>query len=81
MNFTTQNNHSLVEWYLTRPDSYLTDWNSRVLQGRKGKKKPSESGIDWDREKEIGVKALLHLVTPNIHRLWDPPIVEEEFVT
>ncbi|CAG2188708.1 CAPD2 [Mytilus edulis] len=48
---------------------------------RRGKKKPSDSGIDWDREKECGIKVLLHLVTPNIHRLWDPPIVEEEFVT
>ncbi|CAG2242406.1 CAPD2 [Mytilus edulis] len=26
-------------------------------------KKPSDSGIDWDREKECGIKALLHLVT------------------
>ncbi|XP_052083099.1 condensin complex subunit 1-like isoform X2 [Mytilus californianus] len=50
-------------------------------KGRRGKKKPSDSGIDWDREKECGIKVLLHLVTPNIHRLWDPPIVEEEFVT
>lgn len=52
-----------------------------TAKGRKMKKKPSESGIDWDKEKEVGVKTLLHLVTPNIHRLWDPPIVEEEFVT
>lgn len=62
-------------------DTQLSTSQVVSAKGRKGKKKPSDSGIDWDREKEIGVKALLHLVTPNIHRLWDPPIVEEEFVT
>ena len=50
------------------------------LQGRKSKKKTSNSSLDWPRERESGMKTLLNLVQLNIHRLWDPPIAEEEFV-
>ncbi|XP_061198116.1 condensin complex subunit 1-like [Saccostrea echinata] len=48
-------------------------------KGRKNKKS-TDMAIDWEVERENGVKALLHLVSLNILRLWDPPIAEAEFV-
>ena len=53
------------------------------MQGRKKATKASiadEDGDDWDGEREKFVKILLQLLQLNIQRLWDPPIVEEEFV-
>ncbi|KAJ8320625.1 hypothetical protein KUTeg_002212 [Tegillarca granosa] len=51
-----------------------------VKMGRATKKKPSSSGINWEVEREAGLKMLLHIVSLNLQRLWDPPIAEEEFV-
>ncbi len=36
--------------------------------------------LDWEFEREKAVRGLLQLLQLNIHRLWDPPVVEEEFV-
>ena len=36
--------------------------------------------IDWDYERERAVRALLQLLQLHLHRLWDPPVAEEEFV-
>ncbi|XP_022328669.2 condensin complex subunit 1-like isoform X1 [Crassostrea virginica] len=46
----------------------------------KSTKKSTDIAIDWEVERENGVKTLLHLVSLNILRLWDPPIAEVEFV-
>lgn len=59
-------------------------WRNRIIcldciQGRKNKKS-TDMAIDWEVERENGVKTLLHLVSLNILRLWDPPIAEVEFV-
>jgi len=35
---------------------------------------------NWDGEREKFVKMMLQLLQLNVQRLWDPPIVEEEFV-
>jgi len=54
-----------------------------MWQGRKKASKASvtdEDGDDWDGEREKFVKILLQLLQLNVQRLWDPPIVEEEFV-
>jgi len=54
-----------------------------VWQGRKKASKASvtdEDSDDWDGEREKFVKILLQLLQLNVQRLWDPPIVEEEFV-
>jgi len=48
-------------------------------QSRK-KKKSSTMTLDWQRERETGIKTLLNLVQLKINQLWDPPVVEEEFV-
>lgn len=60
----------------------MKKWNNLSIdcvQGRKNKKS-TDMAIDWEVERENGVKTLLHLVSLNILRLWDPPIAEVEFV-
>ncbi|KAI0222052.1 Condensin complex subunit 1 [Lamellibrachia satsuma] len=36
--------------------------------------------LDWEVERQNAVRALLQLVQLNIHRLWQPPVIEEEFI-
>jgi condensin complex subunit 1 len=50
--------------------------------GKKGKKqsKRSEESYDWQIDKEKGMEVLLRLFSLPIHRLFDPPVVEDEFV-
>ena len=55
------------------------------MQGKKKSSKTSvatseSESIDWEAEREVGIKAMLQLLQLNVHRLWDPPVVEEEFV-
>ena len=53
-----------------------------IWQGRK--KVPTRSAVlssvDWENEREHGVRALIQLLNLNLHRLWEPPVVEEEFI-
>lgn len=51
-----------------------------MLQGKSRKKKTSSMTLDWAKERETGMKTLLNLVQLHIHRLWDPPVVDDEFV-
>ncbi|XP_052761140.1 condensin complex subunit 1-like isoform X1 [Mya arenaria] len=53
----------------------------QVINKNRKKKKSSTMTMDWQRERETGLKSLLNLVQLSIHRLWDPPVVEEEFVS
>ncbi len=52
------------------------------VQGRKKSQRrdPELGNIQWDAERDRGVRALLQILQLNVHRLWDPPVVEEEFV-
>ncbi|XP_071110071.1 condensin complex subunit 1-like [Haliotis cracherodii] len=52
-----------------------------ISKGRKSQKKRVDAGIDWEREREMGVHALLQIIQLNLPKLWDPPIPEEEFVS
>ena len=36
--------------------------------------------MQWDVERDHGIRALLQLLRLNVNRLWDPPVLEEEFV-
>ncbi|KAK2183431.1 hypothetical protein NP493_312g03022 [Ridgeia piscesae] len=38
------------------------------------------SRLDWEVERLHAVRALLQLLQLNIHRLWQPPVIEEEFI-
>ncbi|XP_077864219.1 condensin complex subunit 1-like [Saccoglossus kowalevskii] len=49
----------------------------------KGRKKVSRrklSGIDWDVERGHYVDAMSHILQLQICRLWEPPVVEEDYV-
>ncbi|XP_052287084.1 condensin complex subunit 1-like isoform X2 [Dreissena polymorpha] len=66
--------------YMELFESDETKPNTAVMnKGRK--KKSATTTLDWQRERETGMKTVLNLVQLNIHRLWDPPVVEEEFVS
>ena len=48
---------------------------------KKQQKKSAELGdIDWEHERERAVRGLLQLLQLHLHRLWNPPVAEEEFV-
>ena len=52
-----------------------------MFQGKKKVKKAGELGqIDWEGEREHAMRAFLQILQLNVNRLWDPPVVEEEFV-
>lgn len=51
---------------------------------RRGKsansKKKSSSSWEWDEQRDALIQTLGQLMQLDVNRLWDPPIVEEEFV-
>ena len=47
---------------------------------KKGASKSSSLVDLWESERESGVKAILQLVQLKVERLYDPPILEEEFI-
>ena len=49
-------------------------------RGRQTAKKASPTGWDWDRERNDGLCVIGQLIELDIHRLWDPPVIEEDFV-
>ena len=49
-------------------------------RGRQAAKKTSPSGWDWDQERNDGLRVIGQLIELDIHRLWDPPVIEEDFV-
>ncbi|XP_076315224.1 condensin complex subunit 1-like isoform X2 [Tachypleus tridentatus] len=51
-----------------------------VTGKRKHTKKRTNQGWDWEVEKEKCLQTLFHLYELPLQRLWDPPVVEEEFV-
>lgn len=65
----------MLEAHETKPST------NQAVKGKAKKKKSSNMTVDWSRERETGVKTLLNLVQLNIHRLWDPPVVDDEFVS
>ncbi|XP_066297362.1 condensin complex subunit 1-like [Branchiostoma lanceolatum] len=51
-----------------------------VTKGRKSKKKTVKGDWDWEGERLRAVQSLSQVVQLEIGRLWEPPVVEEEFV-
>ncbi|RMX45777.1 hypothetical protein pdam_00004164 [Pocillopora damicornis] len=51
---------------------------------RKGKatnsKKKTSSSWEWEEQRDILIQTLGQLMQLDVNRLWDPPIIEEEFV-
>ncbi len=54
-----------------------------LCQGRKkSQKKSADLGsMNWEVQRDHGLKAVLQLLRLNVHRLWEPPVMEEEFVS
>ena len=54
------------------------------FQGRKKAERDSLAkafgDLDWVCERKKALQHLLQILQLNIHTLWDPPVVEEEFV-
>ncbi|XP_072035794.1 LOW QUALITY PROTEIN: condensin complex subunit 1-like [Amphiura filiformis] len=46
----------------------------------RGRKKTAAGSWDWEAEKERFLELTAHLLQLELFRLWDPPVVEEEFV-
>ena len=38
------------------------------------------TGWDWDKERNDGLRVIGQLIELDVHRLCDPPVIEEEFV-
>ena len=54
-------------------------FHSFLLQKGKAKKKNVEESWDWSNERTKGLSAINQMIQLDIQRLWDPPIVEDEF--
>ena len=53
---------------------------SLISQGKQKSSVMSDFAGAWDGERERGVRILQQLVRLPLARLWEPPIVEEDFV-
>ena len=51
-----------------------------IGKGRKTKKKQIEEGCDLEAERNFSLTQLYQLVQMPIHKLWSPPVVEQDFV-
>jgi hypothetical protein len=43
-------------------------------------KQQTKGGMDWEGERDAGVQTLVSLLQLPLHKLWDPPVPEEDFV-
>eukprot|EP00794_Sanderia_malayensis_P003745 gene3745-4267_t len=62
----------------TKP-SIMTE-DARKGKGKATKKKVISNGWSWEHERDDALCLISQLLQLDINRLWDPPIVEEEFV-
>eukprot|EP00057_Strongylocentrotus_purpuratus_P001456 XP_001199144.2 PREDICTED: condensin complex subunit 1 [Strongylocentrotus purpuratus] len=69
----------LTEAFETEACKPSTDTATMKGRGR-GKKTVKAGAWDWDSEKEKSLQCLIQTLQLDICRLWDPPVVEEEFV-
>ena len=69
---------SILCWFEICHDRYF----AFRFQGKKksAKKKAVSDGWAWDKEREHALCLISQLLQLDVNRLWDPPIVEEEFV-
>ncbi|XP_022241936.1 condensin complex subunit 1-like [Limulus polyphemus] len=71
----------LCQFIETFETESLKPTTQTVVTGkRKHMKKKTNQGWDWEVEKEKCLQTLFHLYELPLQRLWDPPVVEEEFV-
>ncbi|XP_070560344.1 condensin complex subunit 1-like [Ptychodera flava] len=49
-------------------------------KGRKKSSKKPVSGLDWEKERENFIQSVFQVVQLHLSRVWEPPVVEEEYV-
>ncbi|XP_066912331.1 condensin complex subunit 1-like [Clytia hemisphaerica] len=55
------------------------DMNTDITKRGKGSKKKSHQSWDWSKERSQVLSVINQFLQLELQRLWDPPIVEEEF--
>ncbi|XP_065053020.1 condensin complex subunit 1-like isoform X1 [Rhopilema esculentum] len=53
---------------------------TRKGRGKSAKKKVQSDGWSWENEREFGLRVIGQLLELDVHRLWDPPVIEEDYV-
>lgn len=72
---------TLAEFFEERETKQRENLNVENMgKGRKKLNKKSDEMYDWMQNKEKGVTVLLRLFSLPLHRYFDPPIVEDDFV-
>ncbi|XP_031564431.1 condensin complex subunit 1-like [Actinia tenebrosa] len=71
---------SLYESDATKPTTQVSAPKGRGKSCAASKKKSTSKSFEWDSERDRVIELLGHVLQLDINRLWDPPIVEEEFV-
>ena len=51
-----------------------------IGKGRKAKKKQPDDGCNLEAERNLALVNLYQLIQMPIHKLWSPPVVEQDFV-
>ncbi|KAK3726740.1 hypothetical protein QZH41_008305, partial [Actinostola sp. cb2023] len=71
---------NLYEAEATKPTTHVTTSKGRGRSHAASKRKTPSSAFDWDIERDAVIELIGHMVQLDINRLWNPPLVEEEFV-
>ncbi|XP_071944380.1 condensin complex subunit 1-like [Antedon mediterranea] len=79
LNFLKMNMYLLSQMAETF-ETVLTRPATSIASKKGGRKKAANVGFDWENEKENFISVISQPLQLDIYRLWDPPIVEEEFV-
>ena len=70
--------HQVSQLQYYKPDIIFMIFERRGKSANS--KKKSSSAWEWDEQQDALIQTLGQLMQLDVNRLWDPPIVEEEFV-
>ncbi|ROT63466.1 hypothetical protein C7M84_018678 [Penaeus vannamei] len=71
---------NLTESFENEYNKPSTDTLLLGKQGRKKSARKSDDGTDWEEERNRMLVQLFSVLQHPLHRLWEPPIMEEDFV-
>ncbi|XP_047488430.1 condensin complex subunit 1-like isoform X2 [Penaeus chinensis] len=71
---------NLTESFENEYNKPSTDTLVLGKQGRKKSARKSDDGTDWEEERNRMLVQLFSVLQHPLHRLWEPPIMEEDFV-
>lgn len=80
-NITKMITYAMIEFMKCYQDKY-TDQSNTVIdaKGKKKQLKPVEDGWDWNEEKQKVFIEIYNFLQMPLKLLWEPPVVDEEFV-